>query len=351
MKSLRDYINLIEGTAAGIVPDGSILKANQLVWSPDSDNGKRFSGKDLEKLGDGRWCADGYCIFHKDYRAILDKIWFDKNSSPTTPAKAKTSAFEPGIDAKNTGSWDSKQIDYKGTVQAQAIQHANNIANVNSIVVGKTLDIPGVGTYKIAPGDTLDAIAAGRYKKPDNLQKSDSGIWNKGPDESDAEKQRNIRKNFNARDQSTRDQEERLHQIRRDDNWQNGPNQHEPESKRLGINEATDTREFMRNYIRLVEGAETPVDPNKLMASMLMGGEYKEFDLTSTMEKNNWVGSPKQVINQADKWLSDFLRQRGVMYSNLKITYKGATMNSSKIGDADAPDPDWVNDIKNSFKK
>jgi hypothetical protein len=163
MKNLKEYIKLVEDTASGIVPSESILKANQITWAPDSNNGKRFGGKDLEKLGDGRWCADGYCIFHKDYRAILDKIWFDKNSSPTTPAKAKTSAFEPGIDAKNTGSWDSKQIDYKGTVQAQAIQHANNIANVNSIVVGKTLDIPGVGTYKIAPGDTLDAIAAGRY--------------------------------------------------------------------------------------------------------------------------------------------------------------------------------------------
>jgi hypothetical protein len=107
----------------------------------------------------------------------------------------------------------------------------------------------------------------------------------------------------------------------------------------------------LRDYINLIEGSQTPADPNKLMASMLMGGEYKEFDLTSTMEKNNWVGTPKQVINQADIWLSDFLRQRGVMYSNLKITYKGVTMNSSKIGDADAPDPDWVNDIKNSFKK
>jgi len=235
--NLNEYIMLSEGTAAGIVPDGSILKANQLVWSPDSDNGKRFGGKDLEKLGDGRWCADGYCIFHKDYRAILDKIWFDKNSSPTTPTKAKTPAFEPGIDAKNTGSWDSKQIDYKGTVQAQAIQHANNIANVNSIVVGKTLDIPGVGTYKIAPGDTLDAIAAGRYKKPDNLQKSDSGIWNKGPDESDAEKQRNIRKNFNARDQSTRDQEERIHRMSQDREYRNGPDQHDAENNRLGMNE------------------------------------------------------------------------------------------------------------------
>ncbi|CAB4221074.1 Twin-arginine translocation pathway, signal sequence, bacterial/archaeal [uncultured Caudovirales phage] len=87
--------------------------------------------------------------------------------------------------------------------------------------------------------------------------------------------------------------------------------------------------------------AADQTDPNKLMASMLMGGEYKEFDLTPMIEKYNWVGAPKQVIIQADKWLSNFLRQRGNMYSNLKIKYKGITMNSSKIGDVDAPDAEF----------
>jgi len=87
--------------------------------------------------------------------------------------------------------------------------------------------------------------------------------------------------------------------------------------------------------------AADQTDPNKLMASMLMGGEYKEFDLTPMIEKYNWGGAPKQVIIQADKWLSNFLRQRGNMYSNLKIKYKGITMNSSKIGDVDAPDAEF----------
>ena len=99
---------------------------------------------------------------------------------------------------------------------------------------------------------------------------------------------------------------------------------------------------------------EQTVDPNKLMASMLMGGEYKEFDLTPTMEKNNWVGTPRQVIEQADKWLSDFLRQRGTMYSNLKLRYKGMTMNSSKTGDVDASDPeldDMLNQARQRLKK
>jgi hypothetical protein len=90
-----------------------------------------------------------------------------------------------------------------------------------------------------------------------------------------------------------------------------------------------------------VAESDVPNDPNKLTASMLMGGEYKELDLTPLIAKNNWVGTPKQVINQADKWLSDFLRQRGNMYSNLKIKYKGLTMTSSKIGDVDASDPEF----------
>jgi len=94
--------------------------------------------------------------------------------------------------------------------------------------------------------------------------------------------------------------------------------------------------------------ADEKSDPNKLTASMLMGGEFKEFDLTPFIEKNNWVGSPKQVINQAEKWLSDFLRKRGNMYSNLKIKYKGLTMTSSKIGDIDASDPEFESVMKES---
>jgi hypothetical protein len=107
----------------------------------------------------------------------------------------------------------------------------------------------------------------------------------------------------------------------------------------------------LRDYINLIEAAQTPSDPNKLLASLTIDGEFKEFDLTSLIEKHNWLGDPKSVIKQAEKWLSDFLRQRGTAYSNLKITYKGMVMNASQVGDANAPDPDWATDIKNSFKK
>ena len=113
------------------------------------------------------------------------------------------------------------------------------------------------------------------------------------------------------------------------------------EEKRAVYNQYAKTianRVLMKESAQDVSEDNVPTDPNKLTASMLMGGEYKELDLTPLIAKNNWVGTPKQVINQADKWLSDFLRQRGNMYSNLKIKYKGLTMTSSKIGDVDAPD-------------
>ena len=109
----------------------------------------------------------------------------------------------------------------------------------------------------------------------------------------------------------------------------------------------------LRDYINLIEDAQqlaTAVDPNKLLVSANLDGEFKEFDLTPMIAKNNWVGTPKQVIEQAEKWISAFLRQRGLAYSNLKISYKGTTMNANQIGDVGASDA-WADEIRNSFKK
>ena len=86
------------------------------------------------------------------------------------------------------------------------------------------------------------------------------------------------------------------------------------------------------------EAVTEGTDPNKLAASVTLDGEFKEFDLTPLIAKNNWVGAPKQVINQADKYLGDFFRKRGSAYSNLEITYKGTTLKANQVGDVDAPD-------------
>ena len=81
------------------------------------------------------------------------------------------------------------------------------------------------------------------------------------------------------------------------------------------------------------EAMGSEVDPDKLMASMDVAGERKEFDLTPLIIKNNWNGTPKEVIQQAEKWLGDFLRKGGNAYSNLKLTYKNTSMNASQLGD------------------
>ena len=89
------------------------------------------------------------------------------------------------------------------------------------------------------------------------------------------------------------------------------------------------------------EAMDSEVDPDKLMASMDVAGERKEFDLTPLIIKNNWNGTPKEVIQQAEKWLGDFLRKGGNAYSNLKLTYKNTSMNASQLGD-----PGQMEDIR-----
>ena len=104
------------------------------------------------------------------------------------------------------------------------------------------------------------------------------------------------------------------------------------------------------------EGVTEGTDPNKLAASVTLDGEFKEFDLTPLIAKNNWVGTPKQIINLAEKYLGDFLRKRGSAYSNLELTYKGTTLKANQVGDVDAPDlefesmqdvtEDWMDDMR-----
>ena len=113
------------------------------------------------------------------------------------------------------------------------------------------------------------------------------------------------------------------------------------EEKRALYNQYAKT---IANRVLMKESAQVVTegdDLNKLSASVTVDGEFKEFDLTPFIAKNNWAGTPKQVINQADKWLGDFLRKRGSAYSNLKLTYKGITLNANQVGDVDSPDTEF----------
>jgi hypothetical protein len=56
-------------------------------------------------------------------------------------------------------------MNYKGSAGAQAIAQQNpGIKNVNQIQAGQVIKLPNGQQYKVAKGDTLDAIAAGKFK-------------------------------------------------------------------------------------------------------------------------------------------------------------------------------------------
>ena len=54
---------------------------------------------------------------------------------------------------------------YKGSAGSRAIQALNpGIVDVNKIFVGQKITLPGGKQYTVAAGDTLDAIASGKFK-------------------------------------------------------------------------------------------------------------------------------------------------------------------------------------------
>jgi hypothetical protein len=85
--------------------------------------------------------------------------------------------------------------------------------------------------------------------------------------------------------------------------------------------------------MRLHELIEDPVkdmlatDPNKLVAYVTVDGEFKEVDLTG-----HFTGDPKIQIKQAEKYLSKFLSDRNLAYSNLEIRFKGMTLRAQQTG-------------------
>jgi hypothetical protein len=102
---------------------------------------------------------------------------------------------------------------------------------------------------------------------------------------------------------------------------------------------------------------EQTVEPNKLLAfiTFVSGQGNKEYDLTPIMIKNNWVGTPKQVVTQAEKWLADFLRQRGDQWTSIQFTYNGMKFEPwTQVGDVGVSDPeldDFANQARQRLKK
>lgn len=108
----------------------------------------------------------------------------------------------------------------------------------------------------------------------------------------------------------------------------------------------------IRDYINLIEDAQVPVDPNKLMVSiklqpMSTGGEPidKDFDLTGMFQ-----GSKASQMNQAMDYISNWLESKGLAFNDLRVSYQGQTINGQNRG-AMAPQSDWEREADARMKQ
>jgi len=68
-------------------------------------------------------------------------------------------------------------------------------------------------------------------------------------------------------------------------------------------------------------------DPNRLIATVNIEGESKEFDLTGKFK-----GDVKSQLKQADEFLTNFLEKRDINFSNLELRYQGAVLRTQNTG-------------------
>jgi len=76
----------------------------------------------------------------------------------------------------------------------------------------------------------------------------------------------------------------------------------------------------------VAKAADSP-DPNRLIATVSIEGESKEFDLTGKFK-----GDVKSQLRQADEFLTNFLEKRDINFSNLELRYQGAVLRTQNTG-------------------
>jgi len=76
----------------------------------------------------------------------------------------------------------------------------------------------------------------------------------------------------------------------------------------------------------VAKAADNP-DPNRLIATVNIEGESKEFDLTGKFK-----GDVKSQLRQADEFLTNFLEKRDINFSNLELRYQGAVLRTQNTG-------------------
>jgi hypothetical protein len=94
----------------------------------------------------------------------------------------------------------------------------------------------------------------------------------------------------------------------------------------------------------VAHAADKP-DPEQLIATVVIDGDSKEFNLTGKFK-----GDTKTQLNQASDFITDFLEARDINFSNLVLRYQGKilrTQNAGSIKEAlklDAPQKKWSRD-------
>jgi len=105
--------------------------------------------------------------------------------------------------------------------------------------------------------------------------------------------------------------------------------------KNVSVEEDLSRRGFLRGAGAMAAGAslggvakaaDSP-DPNRLIATVSIEGESKEFDLTGKFK-----GDVKSQLRQADEFLTNFLEKRDINFSNLELRYQGAVLRTQNTG-------------------
>jgi hypothetical protein len=76
-----------------------------------------------------------------------------------------------------------------------------------------------------------------------------------------------------------------------------------------------------------VAKAADSTDSNRLIATVNIEGESKEFDLTGKFK-----GDVRSQLKQAAKFLTNFLEDRDINFSNIELRYQGAVLRTQNTG-------------------
>jgi hypothetical protein len=83
----------------------------------------------------------------------------------------------------------------------------------------------------------------------------------------------------------------------------------------------------VRNCVPNESINEETSDPNKLIATVVIDGEVKQFDLTGMFK-----GNAKSQMTQASDFITNRLEDSGVNFSNIEIRFNGMIMRQQNLG-------------------